>query len=282
MNPPRKRLLDGKVAIITGAGGGLGSSYARLLAQEGASVVVNDFNGAQAHKVVREIVEGGGKAIASTADVGDIASGEAILKTALDAFGRVDVLINNAGILRDKSLANLTEAMWDAVIKVHLRGTFCVTQPVFRWMKDHAQGGVIVNTSSSSGLGGSFGQTNYGAAKAGIWGFSNCLALEGRKYGIRVWTLAPAAATAMTANLLPPELAEKWAAERVAPVVLYMVSSLSGDKTNKTLFASGTKIMELKMIASPGIANGPTCSAYDISAAEHELFLPDAPLCFND
>ncbi len=277
----RKGLLDGKVAIITGAGGGLGSAYARLLAQEGASIVVNDFNAAHAEKVVREIVDGGGNAVAAVADVGNVAAGEAILKAALDVFGRVDILINNAGILRDKSLANLTEAMWDAVVNVHLKGAFCVTQPVFRWMKDNGQGGVIVNTSSSSGLGGSFGQTNYGAAKAGIWGFSNCLALEGAKYGIRVWTLAPAAATAMTANLLSPELAEKWAAERVAPVVLYMVSSLSGDKTNKTLFASGTKIMELKMIASPGIANGPACTAHDISAAEHELFLPDAPLCFN-
>src|SRR5437867_1478563 len=275
-------LLDGKVAIITGAGGGLGSSYARLLAREGAAIVVNDFSAEQAEKVVAQIREGGGRAVASVADVSDVASGEAILRTAIDAFGRVDILVNNAGILRDKSFANLTEEMWDAVVKVHLKGTFCVTQPVFRWMKDNKQGGVIVNTSSSSGLGGSFGQTNYGAAKASIWGFSNCLALEGQKYGIRVWTLAPAAATAMTGSLLPPELAEKWSADFVAPVVLYMVSSLSGDKTNKTLFASGTKIMELKMVASEGIANGPQVSAQDVAAAAEELFLPDTPLRFND
>jgi NAD(P)-dependent dehydrogenase (short-subunit alcohol dehydrogenase family) len=275
-------LLDGKVAIITGAGGGLGSGYARLLAREGAAVVVNDFDAECAAKVVREITQTGGKAAASVADVSDAASGEAILQATLDAFGRVDILVNNAGILRDKSFANLTGEMWDAVVKVHLRGAFCVTQPVFRWMKDNKQGGVIVNTSSSSGLGGSFGQTNYGAAKAGIWGFSNCLALEGQKYGIRVWTLAPAAATAMTAHVMPPELAEKWTADAVAPVVLYMVSSLSGDKTNKTLFASGTKIMELKMVASVGLANAKALTAHDIAAAERDLFLPDTPLCFND
>jgi NAD(P)-dependent dehydrogenase (short-subunit alcohol dehydrogenase family) len=275
-------LLDGKVAIITGAGGGLGSGYARLLAREGAAVVVNDFDAECAAKVVREITQAGGKAAASVADVSDAASGEAILQATLDAFGRVDILVNNAGILRDKSFANLTGEMWDAVVKVHLRGAFCVTQPVFRWMKDNKQGGVIVNTSSSSGLGGSFGQTNYGAAKAGIWGFSNCLALEGQKYGIRVWTLAPAAATAMTAHVMPPELVEKWTADAVAPVVLYMVSSLSGDKTNKTLFASGTKIMELKMVASVGLANAKALTAHDIAAAERDLFLPDTPLCFND
>jgi NAD(P)-dependent dehydrogenase (short-subunit alcohol dehydrogenase family) len=275
-------LLDGKVAIITGAGGGLGRAYSLLLAKEGASVVVNDFNAELAEKVVREIEQSCGRAKAAVADVSTVASGEAILTTALESFGRVDILVNNAGILRDKSLANLSEEMWDAVIKVHLKGAFCVTQPVFRWMKDSGRGGVIVNTSSSSGLGGSFGQTNYGAAKAGIWGFSNCLALEGQKYGIRVWTLAPAAATAMTAGLLTPELAEKWAAERVAPVVLYMVSSLSGDKTNKTLFASGTKLMELKMVSSPGIANGKDTTAQDIAAAADSLFLPDAAVNFND
>jgi NAD(P)-dependent dehydrogenase (short-subunit alcohol dehydrogenase family) len=190
-------LLAGKVAIITGAGGGLGRAYSRLLASEGAAIVVNDFSADAAHKVVTEISNAGGRAVACVMDVASVAAGEAILATATEAFGGVDILVNNAGILRDKSFANLAEEQWDAVIKVHLKGAFCVTQPVFRWMKDH-RSGVIVNTASSSGLGGSFGQTNYGAAKAGIWGFSNCLALEGQKYGIRVWTLCPAAATPMT------------------------------------------------------------------------------------
>jgi NAD(P)-dependent dehydrogenase (short-subunit alcohol dehydrogenase family) len=274
-------LLDDKVAIISGAGGGLGRAYAQLLAQEGAAIVVNDFNAEAASSVVSEIEAAGGSAVAAVADVSTPAAGEAILEAALAAYRRVDILINNAGILRDKSFANLSEDMWDAVVKVHLKGTYCVTQPVFRWMKDNKSGGVIVNTSSSSGLGGSFGQTNYGAAKAGIWGFSNCLALEGMKYGIRVWTLCPAAATNMTAGLLSEELREQWHPERVAAVVLYMVSPLSGDKTNKTLFASGTKVMELKMVSSPGIRNHAGLSARDIAGAAANLFLPEQALDFN-
>src|SRR5215212_6295013 len=149
-------LLDGKVAIITGAGGGLGRAYARLLASEGAAIVVNDFGAEAAQRVVDEILDRGGRAAVCVTDVSNVAGGEAILATALEAFGGVDILVNNAGILRDKSFANLAEAQWDAVIKVHLKGTFCVTQPVFRWMKENGRGGVIVNTASSSGLGGSF------------------------------------------------------------------------------------------------------------------------------
>ena len=270
-------LLDEKVAIITGAGGGLGSGYAKLLAREGASVVVNDFNADAAQAVVTEITKEGGTAVSSVCDVSRIESGEAILKTALDAFGHVDILVNNAGILRDKGFAGMTEAMWDAVIAVHLKGTFCVTQPIFRWMKENGSGGVIISTSSASGLSGNIGQTNYGAAKAGIWGFSNSLALEGKKYGIRVWTLVPAASTAMTMNLLPPEFQEKWSAEFVAPVVLYMASELSGDKTNRTLFASGSRVMELKLTAASGFANGKGVTAKDIAAAEKSIFLPESP-----
>ena len=274
-------LLNDKVAIITGAGGGLGRSYARLLAREGAAIVVNDFSAEAAHKVVDEIAGDGGRAVACVRDVADMAAGETLLRTAVEAFGGVDILVNNAGILRDKSFANLAEDQWDAVVRVHLKGAFCVTQPVFRWMKENQRGGVIVNTSSSSGLGGSFGQTNYGAAKAGIWGFSNCLALEGQKYGIRVWTLCPAAATPMTEGLMTPEMLAAWSPDRVASVVLYMVSSLSGRTTNKTLFASGSKVMELKMVSSPPLANGADVTAHDIAAAADRLFLPDHPLDFN-
>jgi NAD(P)-dependent dehydrogenase (short-subunit alcohol dehydrogenase family) len=274
-------LLDDKTAIITGAGGGLGRSYARLLAREGAAIVVNDFSAEPARKVIDEIHAEGGRAVACVCDVADVAAGETLLRTALDAFGGVDILVNNAGILRDKSFANLTEAHWDAVVRVHLKGTFCVTQPVFRWMKENRRGGVIVNTSSSSGLGGSFGQANYGAAKAGIWGFSNCLALEGLKYGIRVWTLCPAAATPMTQGLMTPEMLAAWSPDRVATVVLYMVSALSGELTDKTLFASGSKVMELRMVSSPPLPNGPGLTARDIAAAADRLFMPDVPLDFN-
>ncbi len=274
-------LLDNQVAIITGAGGGLGRSYARLLASEGAAIVVNDMNADAAHKVVTEISAAGGRAVACVMDVASVTCGEAILRTGLEAFGGVDILVNNAGILRDKSFANLSEENWDAVVEVHLKGTYCVTQPVFRWMKETKRPGVIVNTSSSSGLGGSFGQTNYGAAKAGIWGFSNCLALEGQKYGIRVWTLCPAAATPMTQGLMTSEMAAQWSPDRVAPVVLYMVSRLSGERTNKTLFASGSKVMELKMVASAGVPNGAQFSAEDLAANADRVFLPEQALDFN-
>jgi NAD(P)-dependent dehydrogenase (short-subunit alcohol dehydrogenase family) len=274
-------LLDGQVAIITGAGGGLGRAYSLLLAKEGAAVVVNDMNADAAQKVVAEIAAAGGRAVASIGDVASPSAGAAILQSALDAFGAVTILVNNAGILRDKSFANLGEAQWDAVIQVHLKGAFCVTQPVFRWMKENGRGGVIVNTASSSGLGGSFGQTNYGAAKAGVWGFSNCLALEGRKYGIRVWTLCPAAATPMTEGLMTAEMRAQWAPERVAPVLLYMVSGLSGERTNRTLFASGSKVMELKMLSGTPLPNHAGMSAQDIAAAADVLFLPDTALDFN-
>ena len=274
-------LLDGKVAIITGAGGGLGRAYSVLLAREGAAVVVNDMNAEAAGKVVAEIEAAGGRAVACVGDVSSPDAGAAILNAALAGFGAVDILVNNAGILRDKSFANLTEAQWDAVIQVHLKGAFCVTQPVFRWMKENGRGGVIVNTASSSGLGGSFGQTNYGAAKGGLWGFSNCLALEGAKYRIRVWTLCPAAATPMTRDLMPPEMAAAWSPDRVAPVVLYMVSALSGERTNRTLFASGSKVMELKMMSGEPLHNHAALTARDIAAAADTLFFPATPLDFN-
>ena len=274
-------LLDGKVAIITGAGGGLGRAYSVLLAREGAAIVVNDMNADAAGGVVSEIVHAGGRAVPCVGDVSCPDAGAAILKAALDAFGAVDILVNNAGILRDRSFANLSEAHWDAVIQVHLKGAFCVTQPVFRWMKETGRGGVIVNTASSSGLGGSFGQTNYGAAKAGVWGFSNCLALEGAKYGIRVWTLCPAAATSMTQGVMTPEMAAAWSPERVAPVVLYMVSALSGERTNRTLFASGSKVMELKMISGAPLPNHAGLSAQDIAAAAGTLFAPAHAIDFN-
>ncbi|MEA3133380.1 MAG: hypothetical protein QOG17_1226, partial [Gammaproteobacteria bacterium] len=145
-------LLDGKVAVITGAGTGLGRSYARLLAQQGAAVVINDFAPAPANNVVEEIRGQGGRAVAAIADVGCMSGGESILQAALDTYGRVDILINNAGILRDKSLLKMEEQDWDAVVRVHLKGTFCVTKPIFGHMKERGVGGVIVNTTSTAGL----------------------------------------------------------------------------------------------------------------------------------
>ncbi|MBM4337169.1 MAG: SDR family NAD(P)-dependent oxidoreductase [Deltaproteobacteria bacterium] len=282
-------LLDGKVAIITGAGGGLGRCHALLLAKEGAAVVVNDLGGSRdgkggsssmADQVVKEIQAAGGQAVANYDSVATVAGGENICKTAIDAFGKVDILVNNAGILRDMTLIKTDEASWDIVVQVHLKGTYCVTRPVFTHMKERGQGGVIVNTSSTSGLIGNFGQCNYGAAKAGIAGFTRCLALEGKKYGIRVWGLAPVAVTRLTEDLPgmgSDQVKEALGPDKVSPAVLYMVSDLSKDKTGKFLFAGGTKVAELKIVASEGVKNPKGVTAQDIAAAEDKVFLPDVP-----
>jgi len=281
-------LLDGKVAIITGAGGGLGRQHALLLASEGAAIVVNDLGGDRAgggkgsdmaDAVVQEIKGAGGEAVANYDSVATVEGGQGILETALKAFDKADILVNNAGILRDKSFAKTEEADWDAVLAVHLKGAYCVTRPLFQHLKERGDGGVIVNTSSTSGLIGNFGQCNYGAAKAGIAGFTRCLALEGKKYEIRVWGLVPVAVTRMTEDLPGMEQArESLDPSTVSPAVLYMVSSLSGDKTGKFLFAGGGRVAELKIVASKGIKKGGSLRAQDIAAAEGDIYLPDEPL----
>jgi NAD(P)-dependent dehydrogenase (short-subunit alcohol dehydrogenase family) len=281
-------LLDGKVAIVTGAGGGLGRCHALLFAKEGAAVVVNDLGGARdgaggghsmADQVVKEIQAMGGQAVANYDSVATIEGGNNICKGAIDAFGKVDILVNNAGILRDKTLVNTDEASWDIVIQVHLKGTYCVTRPVFTHMKERGQGGVIVNTSSTSGLIGNFGQSNYGAAKAGIAGFTRCLALEGKKYNIRVWGLAPVAVTRLTEDLPGmgnDNVKQMLAPEKVSPAVLYMVSDLSKDKTGKFLFVSGNKVTELKVVGAEGFKNPNGVSAQEIAANENKVFLPES------
>jgi NAD(P)-dependent dehydrogenase (short-subunit alcohol dehydrogenase family) len=279
-------LLDGKVAVITGSGGGLGRTHALLLASEGAKIVINDLGGtrdgagkgsAMADAVVKEIKDKGGQAAANYDNVATAEGGQGILKTALDAFGQVDILINNAGILRDKTLIKTEEADWDSVIAVHLRGTYCVTRPIFTHMKERGQGGVIVNTSSTSGLIGNFGQCNYGAAKAGIAGFTRCLAQEGAKYRIRVWGLAPVAYTRMTADLMGGEnnqqAAENLDPAKVSQAVLYMVSELSGDKTGKFLFVGGARVAELKIVGPDGMRKE-GFTARDIAENESKVFLP--------
>ena len=196
--------LDDKVALVTGAGGGLGRCHALLLAQEGAAVVVNDLGGARdgsgashmADQVVAEITDAGGQAAADYGSVSDEIHARQMVQTAVDNFGKLDICINNAGILRDRSFKNMTHAEWDIVVDVHLRGTYLVAKAAWDRMLEQGHGGRIVNTSSTSGLIGNFGQTNYGAAKAGIAGFTRVLALEGVKYGITVNTLAPAASRA--------------------------------------------------------------------------------------
>ncbi|HXZ85309.1 MAG TPA: SDR family NAD(P)-dependent oxidoreductase, partial [Myxococcota bacterium] len=230
-------------------------------------------------QVVKEIQAMGGQAVANYDSVATVEGGNGICKSALDAFGKVDILVNNAGILRDKTLVNTDEASWDIVIQVHLKGTYCVTRPVFTHMKERGQGGVIVNTSSTSGLIGNFGQSNYGAAKAGIAGFTRCLALEGKKYNIRVWGLAPVAVTRLTEDLPGmgnENVKQMLAPERVSPAVLYMVSDLSKDKTGKFLFVSGSKVTELKIVGAEGYKNPNGVSAQEIAANESKVFLPES------
>jgi NAD(P)-dependent dehydrogenase (short-subunit alcohol dehydrogenase family) len=285
-------LLEGKIAVVTGAGGGLGREHALALAAEGAAVVVNDLGGARdgsgagsamADLVVDQIKAAGGEAVANYDNVATVEGGENILKTALDAFGQVDILINNAGILRDKSFAKTTEDLWDPVIAVHLKGTYCATRPIFLHMKERGQGGVIINTSSTSGLNGNFGQCNYGAAKAGIAGFTRCLALEGQKYAIRCHILAPVAHTRLTEDLPGFDdqvAAEKYDPKLVSPLMVYLASDLAKDMTGKTFLAGGGRVAEMKVVTAPGVTkadDGGLWTATEIAAGmtAGEILLPE-------
>ena len=230
--------FDGRVAVITGGGRGLGRTYALELARRGAKVVVNDPGGSRdgtgedsarpADEVVSEIRAAGGEAAASYDSVADEAGGQAIIAAALEAFGRCDILIHNAGILRDRSFAKMSGEEWDAVMAVHLDGAFHVCRPAFRAMK--AQGyGRIVLTTSAAGLFGNFGQANYAAAKAGQVGLMNSLSIEGTRCGVKVNTVAPLAATRLTEDVLPPALQEKLTPEYVTPLVAYLASERCPD-----------------------------------------------------
>ena len=229
--------FTGRVAIVTGAGAGLGRNHAIELAKRGAKVVVNDLGGTRdgvgssesaANKVVEEIKALGGEAVPNYDNVATVKGGENIVKTAIDAFGKVDILINNAGILRDKSFAKMEEENWDAVVAVHLRGAYCVTRPAFQNMRENGYGRIVM-TTSGAGLFGNFGQTNYASAKMGLVGLANVLKLEGAKYNIKTNVLAPVAATRLTEDVLPPEIFEKMKVEFVTPAVLYMCSELCED-----------------------------------------------------
>ncbi|CAO3639563.1 unnamed protein product [Cunninghamella blakesleeana] len=243
-NPTGEPLsFDGQVAIVTGAGGGLGKAYALLLAKLGASVVVNDLGGSHtgqgsdsraADLVVDEIIKAGGKAVANYDSVED---GEKVVETALKAFGRVDILVNNAGILRDKSFARLTDADWDLVHKVHLRGTYKVIKAAWPHFVKQKYGRII-NTASAVGLYGNFGQTNYSAAKLGIVGLTKTLALEGERKNILCNVIAPNAGTRMTATVMPPEMVEAFKPEYVAPLIGFLAHS--SNEENGSIFEVGS------------------------------------------
>jgi NAD(P)-dependent dehydrogenase (short-subunit alcohol dehydrogenase family) len=222
--------FDEQVVIVTGAGNGLGRAYALELARRGARVVVNDLgaatdgtgSGSAAESVVAEILAAGGEAVADTQSVATAEGGETIVQNTLDAYGRVDIVINNAGILRDSSFAKLQATDLDAVLDVHLRGAFFVTQPAFRVMREQHYGRLLF-TTSAAGLFGNFGQANYGAAKMGIVGLSNVLAIEGDRYGIKSNVIAPAARTRMTQDVLG-SIADSMDPDLIVPLALYLVS----------------------------------------------------------
>jgi len=218
---------DGQVAIISGAGAGLGKEYALQFASRGASVVVNDLGGARdgdgasnsaADAVVDLIKSNGGKAVANYNSVTD---GDELVKTAVDSFGKVDIVVNNAGILRDRSLLRISEDDWNTILDVHLTGAFKTSQAAFEHMKTNKFGRFIF-TSSAAGIYGNFGQANYSAAKLGLYGFSNTIAIEGAKYNITSNTIAPLAASRLTEDILPPDILDMLKPEYVAPLVLYL------------------------------------------------------------
>ncbi|MFN3727138.1 MAG: SDR family oxidoreductase [Allosphingosinicella sp.] len=240
--------FEGRVAIVTGAGGGLGRAYALELARRGARVVVNDLGGARdgsgqsdaAAKVVEEIKSAGGTAIANGASVTDFDQVEAMVAEAREAFGAVHILINNAGILRDKSFAKMDMADFRVVVDVHLNGSANCTKAVWELMREQAYGRILM-TASSTGLYGNFGQANYGAAKLGLAGLAKTLSLEGTKYNVRVNTIAPTAATRMTEDIFPPDLLALFKPELVAPAVLFLVSE---DAPTNAIVGAGAGVVQ--------------------------------------
>ena len=270
------KLCEGRVCIITGAGRGIGREYALMLAAHGAKVVVNDLGGSRdgsgaslgpAEEVVQEIVKGGGEAIANGDDVSDFAGAKRMVESAVARFGRLDVLINNAGILRDRMLVNMAEGEWDAVIKVHLKGTFSPTHHAAAYWRDLVKQGQkvdarIINTTSVSGIYGNAGQTNYGAAKAGIAAFTIIASRELRRYGITVNAIAPGALTRMTEDLGMGQASEEDKARMhprwIAPIVTWLASSESAGVSGRVFEASGAVLA-----VAEGWHRGPTVPPVD-------------------
>ncbi len=253
--------FDGKVALITGAGGGLGRQHALLLASRGALLVINDLGGSvdgsgsdkgAAERMVDEIRALGGEAVSNTDSVATPEGGEAIVKTAMDAFGRVDIVINNAGILRDKSFNKMEPELLNPVLDVHLKGAFHVTKPAFIQMREQGYGRII-STSSAAGIFGNFGQTNYGAAKMGLVGLTRVLAVEGAKYNIKANAIAPLALTRMTEDILGA-LGDKLDPALISPLVTYLAHE-DCDATGRVFSVGGGRIAEVFIAECDGYVN---------------------------
>ncbi|MCW8193220.1 SDR family NAD(P)-dependent oxidoreductase [Proteobacteria bacterium 005FR1] len=249
-------ILHDRIAIITGAGGGLGAAHARVFAAEGACVVVNDINEAAARKVVDEIESAGGRAVVNTSDITSYQDSENAVRQALDTWGDLHIVLNNAGINRDRMFASMTEAEWDAIMAVHLKGHFCISSHAVHYWRDQAKAGNpvnarILNTTSGAGLQGSIGQSNYAAAKAGIAALTLNQAAELRRYGITANAVAPAARTGMTTavqamaeRMAPPEDGsfDYWAPENVSPLLAWLASTEADHITGRVFEAEGGKI----------------------------------------
>jgi NAD(P)-dependent dehydrogenase (short-subunit alcohol dehydrogenase family) len=253
--------FDGKVAIVTGAGGGLGRSHVLELARRGALVVVNDLGGAvdgtgssttAAQSVVDQVKAAGGEAVANYDSVATPEGGRAIVQTALDTYGRVDIIVNNAGILRDASFKNMDADKVGAVLDVHLKGAFNVTQPAWEHMREHGYGR-IVNTSSGAGIFGNFGQSNYGAAKMGLVGLTRVLAVEGAKYNIKANAIAPLAKTRMTEDILGP-VADKVQPEQITPLVAFLAHE-DVPVTGEVYSVGGGRVARVFIGVTPGIVD---------------------------
>jgi NAD(P)-dependent dehydrogenase (short-subunit alcohol dehydrogenase family) len=254
-------IASGKVVAITGAGGGIGRAEALLFAKEGAKIVVNDVGGARdgtgssdsmATAVVAEIKAQGGEAVAHHASIATEEGAQSLIALAVATFGRLDVLVNNAGILRDKTLLKMDEGMWDAVQTVHGKGTFFCTQAAARQMIAQGNGGRIVNTTSVSGMMGNFGQANYAYAKAGIYGFTRTAAIELQKHRITVNAIAPVAKTRMTEDLSMFQGIDTMTPEHIAPAALFLGSDLCGDRTGHVLAVAGARVYVYKVVESEG------------------------------
>jgi len=254
-------LLDGKVTVITGAGNGIGRASALLFAREGAHVLVNDLGGGRdgagsaasaADAVVAEIRAAGGSAEASHDSVASKEGADAIIGKAISTFGRVDVLVNNAGILRDKTLLKMSREEWQTVLDVHLTGSFFCTQAAAQKMKEQGRGSII-NTTSVSGMLGNFGQANYAAAKAGIYGLTRTASIELQRYGVRVNAVAPIAKTRMTEDLpMFEKIEDTLSPEHVAPAHLFLASDLANDVTGVVLAVAGARMSVFKVVESAG------------------------------